>query len=89
MRSRSIYDTDLAVSLVIRIALYAAILAVIPFVLAGCSTKEGPQGGRFNATASADYQQLPAGGSSDQTRNPLPQRGADEKSDSSLTKPPI
>lgn len=88
MGSRGHYDTDIVVSLLVRVLLYFAIMAVIPFMVAGCA-KDGPTGGRLNATTSAEYQQFPAGGSSDQTRNLQPQRGADEKSDSSLTKPPI
>jgi hypothetical protein len=86
MPLRERYETDLVVSFVVRAILYASILAVLPVMIVACS-KDGPSGGRLNATTSAEYQQFPAGGTGDQTRNPLPQRGTDEKSDSSLTKP--
>lgn len=86
MSSHGSFDSDTVVAFTIRLYLILSFLAVMPFLIAGC-TKDGPSGGRLNATTSAEYQQFPAGGSADQTRNPLPQRGTDEKSDSSLTKP--
>lgn len=78
--------SDTAVLFMIRALLFLAVMAVIPFILAGCN-KVGTQGGGFNATASAEYRDILPDGSTAQTRSPLPQRGVDEKSDSSLTKP--
>ncbi|DAD51921.1 hypothetical protein QIP80_gp3 [ssRNA phage Gephyllon.1_16] len=87
MASHGSYDSDTVIAFTIRLYLILSFLAVMPFLIAGCA-KDGPSGGRLNATTSAEYQQFnSAGGSADQTRNLLPQRGTDEKSDSSLTKP--
>jgi hypothetical protein len=89
MSLREKWESDTFVSFVVRFILFAAFMAVSPFLIVACS-KDGPSGGRLNATTSAEYQQYSsAGGTGDQTRNPLPQRGADEKSDSTPTKPPI
>lgn len=84
MQSYGSYKSDAALAFGFRLAVYLVIAGALALVVAGCA-KDGPQGGRFSTTASGEYQQLSAGGSIDQTRNQLPIKGTDEKSDSSLT----
>ncbi len=83
MSSRGSYDTDIAVSVVCRVAIFVSIVA-IAIMISGCQ-RSGTLG--MLLCISADNQQIYAGGATDQTRNQLPQRGCDEKSDSSLKQP--
>lgn len=83
MNSSDAYYADLVLSVVVRIWLYLGVLAVLAFVMLGC-TRSDPQD--ILPNMSSDRQQL-VDGEGDQTRNRLPHRGCDEKSDSSLKKP--
>nr|QDH89010.1 MAG: hypothetical protein H2Bulk353598_000002 [Leviviridae sp.] len=84
MSSSDAYYADLVLSWVVRCWLYAGVLAVLAIGLSGCS-RSGPQD--ILPSMSSDRSQLAESGETDQTRNRLPHRGCDEKSDSSLAKP--
>jgi len=83
MNNHGLYYADLTVSWVVRFGLYLGILAIIAIILSGCN-RNAPQD--ILPSMSSERQQL-ADGDGDQTRNQIPHRGCDEKSDSSLKKP--
>ena len=83
MNDRGLYYADLTVAWVVRFWLYTGILAIFAIILSGCN-RGAPQD--ILPSMSSERQQL-ADGDGDQTRNHLPDRGCDEKSDSSLKKP--
>jgi hypothetical protein len=83
MKLHELYYMDLTVAWVVRIGLYLSVLAILAMVVFGCS-RSAPQD--ILPSMSSERQQL-ADGDGDQTRNQIPQRGCDEKSDSSLKKP--
>ena len=83
MNDHEIYYADLTVSWVVRIGLYLGILAILATILSGCN-RGAPQD--ILPSMSSERQQL-ADGDGDQTRNQIPNKGCDEKSDSSLRKP--
>ena len=92
MKTRDGYKRDLYLSSMIRIALGLSLLA-IAIMLSACGStgSTGPHSFNLKGKVTADYQPAvqkddPAVGEVDQTRNQLPLRGADEKSDSTLKK---
>jgi len=88
MDSRGRYYTDLAVASVLRILLLLSLLAVYA-IMTGCA-RDGTQSTvPFTMTGSvaADYRPIAAGGETSQTRNSLPIKGTNEKSDSALIVP--
>jgi len=82
MSTRDGYYLDLLVAALLRGWLFIGLLAILAIIPA-CSY---PSAKDILPSMSSDPRSL-TGGSSDQTRNHMPQRGCDEKSDSSLTKP--
>ncbi len=83
MNSSDDYYKDLTISWVVRIGLYLGGVAVLAMVLSGCG-RSNPQ----DILPSMSSLSSPLeSGETDQTRNRLPHRGCDEKSDSSLSKP--
>jgi hypothetical protein len=85
MKLSDAYYADLVLAFHVRLWLYGGILAVLAIILSGC-TGDRPQ--NILPSMSADSQPL-AEGEGDQTRNQIPHRGCDEKSDSALKKPLI
>lgn len=84
MSIRDGYYTDLWIAFVLRSGLFCGILAILAIVLSGCS-RSGPQD--ILPSMSAVTDPIVGQGEDSQTRNQLPHRGCDEKSDSSLKKP--
>lgn len=83
MSTRDSYYLDLCVATLLRGGMFLFILAIMA-MMAGCSPF--PSAKDILPKISSDV--LPfQDGSADQTRNQLPQRGCDEKSDSSLREP--
>lgn len=84
MTNRDAYYLDIVVASVLRIGLLFGVLAIMAIVTSGCSPSR-PLDLSFDK--SNDNRQFSADGSNDQTRSHIPQRGCDEKSDSSLKRP--
>lgn len=84
MSIRDGYYSDLLVAFVLRSGLFLGIVAILAMVLSGCS-RSGPQD--ILPSMPAVNPQIAEGGEDSQTRNQIPQRGCDEKSDSSLKRP--
>jgi hypothetical protein len=83
MNDHGLYYADLTVAWVVRLGLYLGTMAILAIVLSGCNRAD-PQ----NILPSMSSERLSlTGGDGDQTRNQQPQRGCDEKSDSSLKRP--
>jgi hypothetical protein len=83
MTDRDGYHLDIVVASVLRIGLLVGVLAIMALTSA-CSPSR-PLDLSFDK--SNDNRQFLADGSNDQTRSHIPQRGCDEKSDSSLKRP--
>jgi len=77
------YAKDLFLASLLRWWLFLGILAILA-IASGCSPL--PNAKDILPSMSTDSGSL-SRGETNQTRNQLPQRGCDEKSDSSLTKP--
>jgi len=83
MSNRDGYYLDLCVAALLRGGMVLGILAVMA-MMSGCSPF--PTAKDILPKMSSDALSF-QGGEGDQTRNQLPQRGCDEKSDSSLSRP--
>jgi hypothetical protein len=84
MSIRDGYYQDLWIAFVLRTGLFLSVMAILAMVVSGCS-RSGPQD--ILPSMPAVNPQIAEGGEDSQTRNQIPQRGCDEKSDSSLKKP--
>jgi len=89
MNTHGSYYLDLIIASCCRGVFFLSFVAVLA-IMTGCGSTndKDPRSFTLNGRVSADTRPLVAGSETSQTRNQQPIVGADEKSDSSLTKPP-
>jgi len=88
MKSHGSYHLDLFIAAAFRLCFLLSLLAIVALMSAcGTDSTGNPRSFSLNGRVSADTRPISASGDTSVTRSPLPQRGVDEKSDSSLSQP--